>query len=301
MIFGKKENKGACVPFPFPVPVPFPVLVPCGISDRDVRCGFAAAESNKASQPDEHPPSHTTLLKTAAHATAAGPHHSDPVPTRGHEALHVLRRRGARGRRLSGCGAGVSPPGKRAGRRRLPSFRWKCFFPGKLFGKKKGPSSPPLPEPPAAAEAKTKRGTMDMDDSGGGVFGAFTASSSSSSRLTSASSLYLYSYSYSSSPSTPARSSAVSCSLSLTASGALSPAPPPVRRHAKGSSSTTSPAAGAAAVVMCLLLVVLCGRVGATLFTPTALYLFPRRWPAKAHRDDNLDSRSSATRRRRRP
>jgi hypothetical protein len=59
-----------------------------------------------------------------------------------------------------------------------------------------------------------------------------------------------------------------------------------------------SPAAGAAAVVLCLLLVVLCGRVGATLLTPTALYLFPLRWPAKAHRDEALDSLQCPVRRR---
>lgn len=43
--------------------------------------------------------------------------------------------------------------------------------------------------------------------------------------------------------------------------------------------------------MLCLFLVVFCGPVGATLLTPAALYLFPRRWPAKAHRDEEaLDS-----------
>jgi hypothetical protein len=41
-----------------------------------------------------------------------------------------------------------------------------------------------------------------------------------------------------------------------------------------------------AAVVLCLLMVVFCGRVGATLLTSTALYLFPRWWPARTTRKE---------------
>ena len=39
-------------------------------------------------------------------------------------------------------------------------------------------------------------------------------------------------------------------------------------------------------MVLCLLMVVFCGRVGATLLTSTALYLFPRRWPARTTRKE---------------
>lgn len=70
-----------------------------------------------------------------------------------------------------------------------------------------------------------------------------------------------------------------SCSSSLSSSSSfLEVMPPPVKRPEK-----RSPAAAAAAVVVCLVLMMLCGRVGATLLTSTALYFFPRRWPARAN------------------
>jgi hypothetical protein len=37
-------------------------------------------------------------------------------------------------------------------------------------------------------------------------------------------------------------------------------------------------------------MVVFCGRVGATVLTSTALYLFPRRWPARpTHKEDGVE------------
>ncbi|RLM84352.1 serine/arginine repetitive matrix protein 2-like [Panicum miliaceum] len=153
------------------------------------------------------------------------------------------------------------------------SFRGK-FLSGNKGSKKK---SPP-------AESK-KRG-MYADDVVYGVFGPSTASSvASSALLSSAASL---DSGYSSSSSSSSRSSTASSSASV--SGVLFP-PAAKRQQAKKGSS---PAAGAAAVVLCLLMVVFCGRVGATLLTSTALYLFPRRWPARtAHGKDGVDSLES--------
>ena len=99
--------------------------------DSECRCGLPRpSQSNKGSQPDE-PNETSTLLKTAGHRAAVNHHHPDPSgpKTRGrHEALHVLRRRGACGRRRSGCGAGgggCSPPAAGGGCRR--SGGGACF------------------------------------------------------------------------------------------------------------------------------------------------------------------------------
>lgn len=153
--------------------------------------------------------------------------------------------------------------GLRHGRRSL-SFRRK-FLPGYKGGNEKKPS-----EAPALAESK-KRG-VDADDDVD-VYGVYRASSvASSALLSSASSL-----DSDTSASSSSRSSTASSPPSV--SGVLYP--PPVKRQASDNKRpASSPAAGAAAVVLCLLMVVFCGRVGATLLTSTALYLFPWRWPA---------------------
>ncbi|KAG2637601.1 uncharacterized protein LOC120661640 [Panicum virgatum] len=150
------------------------------------------------------------------------------------------------------------------GRRSL-SFRGK-FLPGNKGSKKKSP------------RGESMKGGMDADDVVyGGVLGLgpSTASSVASSALqSSAASL---DSGYSSSSSASSRSSTASSSASV--SGVLFP--PAVNRQQEKKGS--SPAAGAAAVVLCLLMVVFFGRVGATLLTSAALYLFPRRWPGRTH------------------
>lgn len=155
----------------------------------------------------------------------------------------------------------VVPARHRAQRRRL-SFRGK-FLSGN--GRKKKPSS--------VLPSEAKKQGVDADDVYG-VIGEGTASVASSAPLSSAESL-------DSASSSSSRSSTASSWSSSTFSEVLPPTA--VKRQAKGS----SPAAGAAAVVLCLLMVVFCGRVGATLLTSTALYLFPRRWPATVPKADD--------------
>ncbi|KAG0518870.1 LOW QUALITY PROTEIN: hypothetical protein BDA96_09G214300 [Sorghum bicolor] len=157
----------------------------------------------------------------------------------------------------------ASSPARVNFHRRFPlSFRGK-FLPGnnnKQGGNEKKPS---------AASSK-KRGMDAADDVVYGVSRASSALLSSASSLDSNTSLA------SSSSSASSRSSTASSSPSV--SGVLYP--PAVKRQASNNKrpASSSPAAGAAAVVLCLLMVVFCGRVGATLLTSTALYLFPRRW-----------------------
>lgn len=151
-------------------------------------------------------------------------------------------------------------------RGRSLSFRARSF----LSGKK--------------SSGKKKRGTMDADDFYRGVLGSSTASSvASSAPLSSAASLDS-GYSSSSSTSSSARSSTASSSSQSTSRELL----PPVaaRRRAAKKVSSSFPTAGVAAVVLCLLMVVFCGRIGATLLTSMALYLFPRRWSARTSRVD---------------
>nr|ACG46788.1 hypothetical protein [Zea mays] len=169
--------------------------------------------------------------------------------------------------------------GLRRGRRSL-SFRGKLkFLPGTHnkggCSEKKPSAAPPLGQP-------TKRGAdADNDD---GVYGVSRASSvASSALLSSASSWPLDSSDTSSSSSSLSRSSSASSSPSV--SGMLSPPSVKLRPNNKRPASSPSPAAGAAAVVLCLLMVVLFGRVGATLLMSTALYLFPRRWPATTRKE----------------
>ncbi|CAN6199386.1 unnamed protein product [Urochloa humidicola] len=116
-------------------------------------------------------------------------------------------------------------------------------------------------------KAESKKRGKGADD----VYALFSASSTAS----------LDSGYSSSSSSSSSRSSTASSSSSV--SGEIFP-PPVIRRQAKKASS--SPAAGAAAVLLCLLMVVFCGRIGATVLMSTALYLFPRRWPARTTRGD---------------
>ncbi|KAG0541600.1 hypothetical protein BDA96_02G030700 [Sorghum bicolor] len=157
----------------------------------------------------------------------------------------------------------ASSPARVNFHRRFPlSFRGK-FLPGnnnKQGGNEKKPS---------AASSK-KRGMDAADDV---IYGV---SKASSALLSSASSLDSNTSSASSSSSAASRSSTASSSPSV--SGVLYP--PAVKQQASNNKrpASSSPAAGAAAMVMCLLMVVFCGRVGATLLTSTALYLFPRRW-----------------------
>ena len=158
--------------------------------------------------------------------------------------------------------------GQRRGRQSL-SFRRK-FLPGYKGGNEKKPSA-------AQPLAESKKRGMDADADV--VYGVSRASSvASSGLLSSASSLD------SDTSSASSRSSTASSSQSVP--GVLYP--PPVKRQADSNKmpASSSPAAGAAAVVLCLLMVVFCGRVGATLLTSTALYLFPRRWPARTTRKE---------------
>ncbi|CAD6217673.1 unnamed protein product [Miscanthus lutarioriparius] len=161
--------------------------------------------------------------------------------------------------------------GQRRGRQSL-SFRRK-FLPGYKGGNEKKPSA-------AQPLAESKKRGMDADADV--VYGVSRASSvASSALLSSASSL---DSDTSSASSASSRSSTALSSPSV--SGVLYP--PPVKRQADSNKmpASSSPAAGAAAVVLCLLMVVFCGRVGATLLTSTALYLFPRRWPARTTRKE---------------
>ena len=155
------------------------------------------------------------------------------------------------------------------------SFRGK-FLSGSSKGKTKEPSSGPEPSPPA--EEKERAGDADA------AWGLHTASSSvpSSALLSSEASLDLDPCSATS------RSSA---SASALVSGVFFAPPAPKREASSKGSSTSSPAAGAAAVVLCLLMVVFCGRVGATVLTSTAFYLFPRRWPGRpTHKEGGVES-----------
>ncbi|XP_062188015.1 uncharacterized protein LOC133891312 [Phragmites australis] len=164
---------------------------------------------------------------------------------------------------VAGSEAAVAARHRGHRRGRSLSFRGKSL-PGKGGKRKPSPASP-------LADAK-KRG-VDADDVHGAT-GASTASSvASSSTLSSAASL----------------SSSFSSSASSSSLSGVLPPPAPAKRQAMAS---TSPAAGAAAMVLCLLMVVLCGRVGATLLTSTALYLLPRRWPATVCKqaDDDVES-----------
>ncbi|OEL33481.1 hypothetical protein BAE44_0005498 [Dichanthelium oligosanthes] len=171
--------------------------------------------------------------------------------------------------------AEVAAPHHRDHRGRSLSFREK-FLSGKKGSKKKQSAASPL--------AESKERGLDADDVYGSVFGfgPSTASSVASSALLSSAASLDSGYS-SSSSSSSSRSSSTSSSASV--SGELFP-PAAKRRANKGSSS----AAGAAAVVLCLLMVVFCGRVGATLLTSMALYLFPRRWPTRTRGENAVDS-----------
>jgi len=157
------------------------------------------------------------------------------------------------------------------------SFRGKFFLSGsRSKGTTRKPSSGPEPSPPA--EEKERAGDADA------AWGLHTASSSvpSSALLSSEASLDLDPCSATS------RSSA---SASALVSGVFFPPPAPKREASSKGSSTSSPAAGAAAVVLCLLMVVFCGRVGATVLTSTALYLFPRRWPGRpTHKEGAVET-----------
>ncbi|KAF8664441.1 hypothetical protein HU200_054613 [Digitaria exilis] len=167
------------------------------------------------------------------------------------------------------------------------SFRGNFLLPGSRKDKAKKPSP--------AAEARKKTG-VDADDAYGLLTRASTAASlsalpssaaaasldsgfnipsASSSRYSTASS----SSTSSSSSSSSARSSTASSSRSV--SGELFSPAAAKRRTSNNKQGSSSPAAGAAAVVLCLLMVVFCGPVGATLLMSMALYLFPRRWPAR--------------------
>jgi hypothetical protein len=69
--------------------------------------------------------------------------------------------------------------------------------------------------------------------------------------------------------------------LSVSSSSAVLRAFPP-RSPKRKARRAAFPVTGAAAFVLCLLMVVLCGKIGATLLTSTALYLLPRlESPAK--------------------
>nr|CAB3458281.1 unnamed protein product [Digitaria exilis] len=153
---------------------------------------------------------------------------------------------------------------QRGCRSRSSSFR------GKFLSGKKGSKKSPLHE--------SKMRGMDADDVVYGVFGPSTASSSALSSAASLDSGYSSSTS-SSSSSSSARSSTASSSRSV--SGELFSPAAAKRRTSNNKQGSSSPAAGAAAVVLCLLMVVFCGPVGATLLMSMALYLFPRRWPAR--------------------
>nr|CAB3454612.1 unnamed protein product [Digitaria exilis] len=157
--------------------------------------------------------------------------------------------------------AAVARHRNQRGRSRSSSFRGK-FLSGKKGSKN---NKSPLHE--------SKMRGMDADDFYG-VFGPSTASSSSLSSAASLDSGYS-----SSSSSSSARSSTASSSRSV--SGELFRPAAAKRRTSHNKQGSSSPAAGTAAVVLCLLMVVFCGRVGATLLMSMALYLFPRRWPAR--------------------
>nr|CAB3458280.1 unnamed protein product [Digitaria exilis] len=146
-------------------------------------------------------------------------------------------------------------------------------------------------KPSPAAEARKKTG-VDADDAYGLLTRASTAASLSALPSSAAAASLDSGFnipSASSSRYSTASSSSTSVSSSPSVSGVLSsPAPAATQRQAREGPTTTTAAtcraSGAAAVVLCLLMVVFCGgRVGATVLTSTALYLFPRRWaPARA-------------------
>nr|CAB3454611.1 unnamed protein product [Digitaria exilis] len=164
--------------------------------------------------------------------------------------------------------------------KRSLSFRGNFLLPGSRKDKAKKPSP--------AAEARTKTG-VDADDADGLLTRVSTAASLSALPSSAAAASQDSGFnipSASSSRYSTASSSSTSVSSSPSVSGVLSsPAPAATQRQAReGPTTAMCPASGAAAVVLCLLMVVFCGgRVGATVLTSTALYLFPRRWaPARA-------------------
>ncbi|KAL6656736.1 hypothetical protein ACP70R_004516 [Stipagrostis hirtigluma subsp. patula] len=143
--------------------------------------------------------------------------------------------------------------------RRRPSFR------GKFFSKKKKKL------PSGEAKRAAAPGSVHVDDHD--CYVGRASSVASSGALSSAASL---DSAASSSPSLSSRSSTASSMPSSSSAFLMGTLPP----AASVTTRQATPAAGAVAMLLCLVMVVFCGRVGATLLTSTALYLFPRRWPA---------------------